>query len=53
LEKEQTEEVLCKMSMVERNDQWKHYFLAMEEYLQEILMVEGRHGERCNDSQDS
>jgi predicted esterase YcpF (UPF0227 family) len=52
LEYQQAEEVLCKMSMVVKNDQWEHYFQSLEEYLQEILMVEGRNGEGDNDSQD-
>jgi hypothetical protein len=31
--------------MVERNDQWEHYFQSLEEDLEEILMVEGRNEE--------
>jgi hypothetical protein len=38
--------------MVERNDQWEHYFQSKEEYLKETLTVEGRNGTGGNDSQD-
>ncbi len=37
--------------MVERNEQWEHYFQSVEEYIQEIITVEGRNGEGGNDSQ--
>jgi hypothetical protein len=40
------------MSMVERNDQWEHYFQRMEEYLQEKPMVEVRNDEGGNEFQD-
>jgi hypothetical protein len=49
----EAEEVPCKTSMVKINENWGHHFQGMEEYLQEISMVEGRNDEGGTDSQDS